>query len=482
VNTRHWWMPSLRVAVWLVFFVALACSPWRAQLVSRDGDAALHWKLGAWMLEHREVIRVDSFSHTHPQKAVISKEWLSELFWGAAGEALGWNGLVLLAALLIATTLFLLQRQLEAEGSDALTATMLTLLAAWTCSMHWLARPHLATHLLVVVFNWQLRAFQQGRLSGRALFAWLVPLMALWANVHGAFPIGLTLIGLYLLGNIGKRPEQVRNMKLLAGLLAACAAATLLNPNGWKLHGIILHYLRHSQFVGGVNEFLSPNFHASNTWGFAAQWLLLAVILLGIRSRWERVDLVLVAAWGYFALHSVRNLPIFALVATPIVAEHLRHRLPLVWQRVAADISRINLVADGTIWMLASLGVVAAFQPCTKPMTEVFPVRAVQFLKQHPESVRGRMFNPDHWGSYLLLEMPEHPVFMDSRHEFYGMKLVRDYLQVMRGDPGWLETLKRYQVNWTLMPARHPLNQLLSLRGDWRRVYADQNAVIFVQD
>ena len=174
MNARRWWLPSLGVGLWLIFFAGLSCSPWRAQLVSRDGDAALHWKLGAWMLDHYTVIRVDSFSHTHPEGIVISKEWLSELLWGAAGDALGWNGLVLLAALLITTTLYLLQRQLEEEGSNALTATVLTLLAACTCSMHWLARPHLMTHLLVVVFNWQLRSFHQDRLPGRVLFVLLL--------------------------------------------------------------------------------------------------------------------------------------------------------------------------------------------------------------------------------------------------------------------------------------------------------------------
>jgi len=473
VNPRRWWLPSLAVALWLVFFVGLTCSPWRAQLVSGDGDAALHWKLGSWMLEHRTVIRVDSLSHTHSQGTVIAKEWLSELLWGIVGKARGWSGLVLLAALLIATTLYLLQRQLESEGTDALLATLLTLLAAGTCSMHWLARPHLVTHLLVVVFNWQLRAFQRGRFPGRMLFVWLVPLMGLWVNLHGAFPVGLVLIGIYLLGNIGRRPEQIRNMKLLATLLATCTAATLLNPNGWNLHAVILQYLQQPQFVGGVNEFLPPNFHAANTRGFELMLLVLAVILLGMRLRWERVDILLVGIWGYFALHSVRNLPIVALVVTPVFAEHFRNRWPS---------SSRQFAADGRIWMAAAVAVVLAFQPHTEPSPDALPVGAVRFLHEHPEVVQGRVFNPDHWGGYLLLQLADQPVFIDSRHEFYGIKLVRDYLQVVRGEPGWLEILERYEVRWTLMPTGHPLNQLLALRKGWRRVYVDRTASIFCGD
>lgn len=482
MNQRHWWLPSLGVMLWLALFVGLTCSPWRTTLISGDGDAALHWKLGDWMIEHQAVLRVDSFSHTRPDTPVVTKEWLAAILWGTAGDALGWNGLVLLAALLIATTLYLLQRQLEAEGSDTLTATLLTLLAAYACSMHWLARPLLFTHVLTVVFNWQLRAFQRGRVPARMLFACLVPLMALWANLHGAFPIGLVIIGLYFIGNCGRRPEQIRNMGVLAALLAAGSAATLLNPNGWKLHQIIIHYLRNSQFVGGVNEFLSPDFHAAGIRGFELQLLALALILLVVRSRWERVDVVLLGAWGYFALHSVRNVPIFALVATPIFAEHLKGRLPQWWQRVTSDIARVNLSAGGKIWMALALGGVVMLQLPTEPSPEVFPVAAVEFLRKRPGAMLGKMFNPDHWGGYLLLEMPERRVFMDSRHEFYGTEMLCDYLQVVRGEPGWLETLNRHHVKWTLLPTAHPLNQLLAVRSDWRQIYSDSVATIFSRD
>ncbi len=119
----------------------------------------------------------------------------------AAGQWFGWNGVVLLAASLIATCFWLLHRQLLAEGCDAATATVLVLVAMLACSMHWLARPLLFTHLLTVIFAWQLRWFQQGRVSARRLFVLLPPLMVLWANLHGAFPTGLVLIAMYAVGS-----------------------------------------------------------------------------------------------------------------------------------------------------------------------------------------------------------------------------------------------------------------------------------------
>ena len=39
---RRWWLPSLGVLLWLIFFLGIAYSPWRVRLISADGDASLH--------------------------------------------------------------------------------------------------------------------------------------------------------------------------------------------------------------------------------------------------------------------------------------------------------------------------------------------------------------------------------------------------------------------------------------------------------
>ena len=493
---RRWWLPSLGVLLWLIFFWAVAYSPWRTRLISADGDAGLHWRLGTWMSEHGAVIRVDSFSYTRPAGVVVSKEWLSELLWSAAGRWRGWNGIVLVAGLLIATTLYLLWRQMEAEGSDALTPTLLILPAALACSLHWLARPLLFTHLLAVVFNWLLRGFERRRVPEWVLFASLVPLMGLWANLHGAFPVGLVLIGIYVAGAGGDagrgQPDGWRRAVGLGILWLACGLATMVNPNGWKLHQIIVHYLRHPEFVGGVSEFLAPNFHATASWGFAVQLAVLAVVVLVLRGRWITTEILLVLVWGYFALHSVRNVPVFGLVVAPIYAGQIQRylretasgRVAGWYRRLAGDITTVSLTGDGRVWIGVATAAVILLEAGqvlkrVEPLPDLFPVQAVRFLRLHPEMGRGRMFNPDYWGGYLLLELPAQKVFLDSRHEFYGAELLADYDRVVEGAPEWLETLTKYQVAWTLMPAGHPLNQLLALRREWHLVYADRAATIY---
>jgi hypothetical protein len=102
--------------IWLVVLLTLCLSNWRLVMINADGDPSLHWRIGHWMIEHRAVIRVDQFSHTRFGAPLISKEWLSEVIFAAADDRLGWNGAVLVGALLIATTLWLPYRWLQAEG------------------------------------------------------------------------------------------------------------------------------------------------------------------------------------------------------------------------------------------------------------------------------------------------------------------------------------------------------------------------------
>jgi hypothetical protein len=499
-ETRRWWLPSLSTWLWLLFFLGLSLSNWRLVMINADGDPCLHWRIGNWMIEHHEVIRADHFSHTRDGAPLVSKEWLSEMLFASVGNLLGWNGIVLLSAALIARCLWLLHRMLLAEGNELLLSTGLVLLAATACSMHWLARPHLFTHVLSVVFLWQLRAYEQGRVSAARLYAWLVPLMALWTNLHGAFFTGLVLIGVFLVGNFLRLRSDSgagRRSRMLGLLLVACLLASLINPNNWRLHAHILEFLRTPIVAKLANEFRSPNFHSGGMTGFAMQLLVLAVMLIVARPRLSSTDILLIGVWGYFALHAVRNVPVFALIVTPILAEHLNAFLRdaretaavRLYRRISAVASAADQRGGGKLWgtfaVLAMLFVAAkprlvGGEPilATEIMTNRFPVAAVQFLQTQPDAVGGEMFNDYGWGGYLMLTLPKRKVFMDGRNDFYGEAIVKEFKAVADVRPGWETILEKYNVGWTILPSKHALNTVLALHPGWKVVYTDEVAAI----
>ncbi len=470
------WRPSLGAIVWVLFFLGLSWSDWRLVMINADGDPALHWRIGNWMLERRQVIRAEQFSHTRLGAPLISKEWLSEIIYATAGNRLGWQGFVLLAAALVATTLWLLYRQLRAQGVAALVATGLVMVAALACSHHWLARPHLVTHLLTVGFVWLLRA-------GR--YRWLPVLMVAWVNLHGAFFTGFVLLGCYVVGSLWG--WEWRRAAVLGGWLAVVVVVSLLNPNTWRLHAQIVEFLRTPLLAGLANEFASPNFHSAGMRGFVVVLLLLGVMLLWVRPRLTPVEVTLLAVWGVLALRQVRHVPVFTLVAVPILAAHWQTWLAgRDWPRYRAWVAKLEQMDSGAAggWAVAvavALAIGWAPRADTHIMPERFPVTAVEFLRAHPAAVSGEMFNDYGWGGYLMLALPERRVFVDGRNDFYGAALIEEFRRVDAVAPGWEEVLAKYKVGWTILPVNHPLNQLLAERPDWPVVYADAVAVVRVR-
>src|SRR5207249_3280406 len=192
---------------------------------------------------------------------------------------------------------------------------------------------------------------------------------------------------------------------------------------------------------------------------------ILGAMLLIARPRLRATEILLIAAWGYLALHSVRNVPIFALVITPVLAAYLDKFLrephegawSHLYRKVSADITGLNHAARGHVpvaIVVAALIVVIGkpgwlgISPVlsTELLPDRFPVAAVKsFLtKRHTNLVlHGEMFNDYGWGGYLMLTLPERRVFIDGRNDFYGRDLVEEFNAVDEVKPQWEQVLAR---------------------------------------
>lgn len=506
MSARRWWLPSVSVIVWLVSFLALNLTAARVKMIGADSDPCWHWRQGDWMLQHHAVLRTELFSHTRPGAPLVDLWWLSEIVTALAGRSLGWGGIVLVASTVCATIVWLLHRRLLAEGNDLLLSTVLTLLTAAVCATHWLARPHLATQFLVLVFAWQLRWFERGRTSVRVLLVLLPVLTALWANLHGAFVFAFVLIGVHLTGTgvswaratADQRPALRHRTLTLAALLVACFLASLLNPVGWRLPAQVVRDMSSPLFMGFAQEYVSPNFHDPSTLPFILVVVVALLMSLIVRPRLTATDALLLIVWLALSLRMVRNAPLFALVATPILAEHWNAYLraaPSVpamqrFRRISANFTATDQMAGARA--LPAIAVVAMMLVLAKPQllggqpvwrTELpadkFPVDAVEFVRRSPDAVPGQMFNDYTWGGYLIWALPERKVFIHPHLDVYGEQLVRDFNEVDDAKPGWERVLRQYDVGWTILPREHPLNHVLSRRSDWKSAYADNVAVIY---
>ena len=471
----RWFMPSLTQWLWLLLLLILLAQPWRTMMVASDGDTCVHWRVGEWMLQHHQIIRTDVFSNSRVGQPVISKEWLAEILFALAGRLGGLYGIAALAALVIATTFALLHRQLLREGNDILTATVVVLLAAWTASGHWLARPHVFSFLIILLWNDALRRYLRNRCLP-ALAVTLGLLTLLWVNLHGAFLAGSLIIGAYWIGAFIER--DWRTVKALAAVGILCAAVSLINPNGYNLHLHNLEFLHSNYLTNWLVEYSSPNFQSPGSLGFLS-WLALwfAVFVLR-RPRVSPSDAILLLTWAYFALYAVRNIPLFAILSAPIVAPPLSEYIRAQWRPFTERVRRINDSTQGWPVMLVVACIALVPGPIEMPAKD-WPVGAVGFIERYPERFTGNMFNHYIWGGYLMLALPEHRVFVDGRTDFYGESFIREFDATTGLSTNWTQALERYDVAWTLMPTDHRLNLALALLPSWRCVYSDSVAEVF---
>ena len=109
------------------------------------------------------------------------------------------------------------------------------------------------------------------------------------------------------------------------------------------------------------------------------------------------------------------------------------------------------------------------------------PVAAVEFLKK--ENIQGNMFDNDEFGDYIIYAAwPEYRVFFDGRSDMYGVDIMKEYFKVARVKPGWDEVLQKYNITWIIYNANSALSLFLIERDDWKLIYADKVANIFVKD
>src|SRR5712671_6244113 len=109
-------LPSVRDLIFLLAFWALFIGP-LANRPLADSDIGWHIRAGEQILLTHSVPRVDSFSATMKGQPWFAWEWLYDALLGMVHGAMGLNGVVWLAALLMSTTFALVFWQLLARGT-----------------------------------------------------------------------------------------------------------------------------------------------------------------------------------------------------------------------------------------------------------------------------------------------------------------------------------------------------------------------------
>lgn len=481
---RGAWQLSLVLLTGAYVYLAAMYQGGLRQFALVDGDTYMHVAIGQWIIKNRVIPQTDPFSHTVPGIQWTAHEWLSEVLMAWAHALGDWTGLMALTSIAFALAISMLVRALLPLLSPTRTL-LLAVLAVLMTMPHLLARPHMLALPLLVAWTIGLVRAADSR-TGPPL--WLLPVMVLWANLHGGFTLGLALafgFAVEALLDGWRRGELTRVALRWSRFLALALLASLLTPHG--LDGILFTWqllIEEQYAISRVGEWASPNFHYFQP---LMLWLLLGLaVVLYQGLRLPPVRLAMLLGLIYLSLKHARNVELLGLlgpllIASSFGAQWRQRAASAAPDPIARGLARLTAPAGifGTAGCIALLTVltaaVAQWRPITPP-EHMFPEKPLAAAME--AGVAGPVLNDYGWGGFLMLAGV--PVYIDGRADMYREPVMRPYLEALeQRPPGGLESLlDKYGITWTMLSPKTPAVGVLDQLPGWRRIYLDDVAVV----
>jgi hypothetical protein len=455
-----------------------------------------HLARGRLIAAEGRLLDEERFTYTIPGQPLQDSNWLWQVasyqLYKLGGFSLVQTVNSSILALMMAALVLLCRRR---SGSLAAAAgiCLLVFFGLWQML---LIRPQTFSLMLFVLLYGCLE-----RALARPCWLFVAPLiLAVWANVHGGFPVGLALVACYagavFFGTWGQRSSG-RAFLPWALCLMGCLGATLANPYGWHIYEYVL---RTSRVASGrrIDEWLPPGIELLA----AKVWVLSVLLLLGLslwnckgpardrRLVWR--DLLLVGCFLPAACGSVRMVAWWLLVSAPLLAQQLAELWPqLRREDPAADRPNVGAalsVAGLVLGMVLNLPWLERFNPVFMLPGRSHRVESdLQAIADRISTAKptGRIFTRFCWGEYFGWALAgRFSVFMDGRIEIFPDEVWAQYSAVVRGRADWELILSSYGVDCLVLDPsgyHHELLPLIEASPNWRRVCQQGDAILFVR-
>lgn len=505
-NMRRNWKP---VGAFLMIGLAL----FFASYYFLDSDLGWHLRMGELILKDG-FPRTDRFSYTMPSFPFADSEWLTGVVvYLSGGEKAGRIGLALVETLVKLTAFYLCLkgvdeiwqgRSLKKDTENAVLAGLL--ICAGVFSFYYRTLFQIASLLftaLLLYLSGEERRWRRWR--------WWLPLLFLvWANLHGAFALGLVTLAIIIAARSWerKKPEAVE-----LGILGAAVLVTLVNPYGGRLWEEAVRTAGSASLRSYIQEWMPPIYFSN--FGLPALIGLAGVLVIRYRKKLAPVRLWLSGFFFLISLTAQRHVSLLVLATIPVLGQSFWW----FYQEIKGDrVKRERFLVAQRVFLGLALGLFL-YQAKTaignaREMTEAkfYPGEAVGYLRENlPE---GEIFSSYNWGGYLLWKLPEKKVFLDGRMASWEWRApegesnsaFEESQAILSGEIDWERALEKYQVKTVLWP-KVKLKTRLSFRdklerelgnlfketvsdgglgfiqrleaAGWRRVYEDEKAWIY---
>jgi hypothetical protein len=389
------------------------------KLLSQDGWLAL---VAGRSIAHHGLPNADTLAvYTHGTHW-IDQQWLSHLAFFGLHEAGGMRLLLLVLGGLIIAALALALVAARQIGASPLAVALVSLVAIASFGEVALSvRPQVLGLVLFVVTLWLL--VEDARRPSRRVF-WVLPLLAVWANLHGSVLLGAGLVVLRsacAIADASRGRASARHGLLLAG---GALIAIFVTPYALDMPHYYASTAFNPQFTALVKEWqrTAPS-------ALTAPFYFLLFMTVGLLARHPRsittYEKLVLLATGVLGLLALRNIAWFALAAIVILPLALDRSIPVARDDTARR--AVLPIAYGPPLFVALVLAVTALRPATwfgpRYPSEAVAGTVARVTSNDPGA---RVFSDVQYADWLMWRNPslEGRMAFDSRLEL----LTRDQL------------------------------------------------------
>ncbi len=458
------WAPLLAVAA-PVALLAIGLAVFSPALMTQDFWLAL--VSGREIAEHG-LPHVDHLTVMASGHRWVDQQWLAQiLLYEVARLGVGAAaGLCLLAVAAALAIVGIIAYRREASPIAILVFLVFCIAAApWGMQF----RPQA---LALPLFSLTLFLLTRDPFARRNSTLWVLPVLCLWANLHGSAVLGALLVMVYSVQALVRGAGRAAKTRALACLVLS-APALLVSPYAPSLPGYYRLMLVDPPFGREIREW-----HRTTPSGLTAIFfLLLAVALVLVATRRRRLgflDLLVLGLTLATALEAIRGIVWFGLACAAFLPA-LATRRPgtsrlegrgaelLTWTAAAATLGAV-------VWLAA--------RPATAYSTR-FPRAVADVVESRTTANHLLVYADDSSADWLLWRLPSlrGRIAYDVRFELLTKAQIARLVTWDRLDPGWRMT----SAGYSLVVADPEHVTALVATGKWRRLVSGPRVAVAVR-
>lgn len=468
-----------------------------------DPDIWLHLKTGEYIIQHKTIPTVDSYSVSASGKIWIDHSPLAQVIFYLAFSLGGPDGLIFFSAILMLSAFLLLFFCIYKNISMFSLSIVMLALTVFASRTRFNIRPENFSVLFFCAYLFILTKYKN------KIWVFLLPLIQIiWVNCHGFFILGPLIIALFIIAEKPKIQIEKKSYQNLIIVFLLSVFASFINPHGIK--GALYPLAIISNTILKPNIAYNKVIELFPAWRLrfdqiSAYYALLIISLASFLLNFCKINLAYLFGWLVLLGASIninRNIIFFNCFACVAAVDN--------FSRIDYRKFFFRKFSDNFTFLLKcivlTLIIILSIIYCTRMLNNgyyilgeyrtksnllgtavnVYPSKTADFILKH--KLPDNLFSIFNHSSYLIYRLyPQNHVFIDGRTELYNDEFFKDYYRILYADKITIDNLLiKYNINTVLISSRaiydlEKLVKYLNQNKEWVLVYLNEDGLIFIR-